>query len=72
MNFDGYISKEDLNKSLIQLIQIPSDEIIGTKLDRLFNLMDFFKQKKIQLSDFQRLVGGVNPYNAAKVPEIQK
>lgn len=43
MNFDGYISKEDLNKSLIQLIQIPSDEIIGTKLDRLFNLMDFFK-----------------------------
>jgi hypothetical protein len=29
--------------------------------------MDFFKTKKIQLSDFQRLVGGVNPYSAAMV-----
>ena len=43
MNFDGYISKDDLNKSLQQLLEIPKDEILATKLDRLFNLMDFFK-----------------------------
>ena len=43
MNFDGYISKDDLNKSLQQLLEIPKDEILSTKLDRLFNLMDFFK-----------------------------
>jgi Ca2+-binding EF-hand superfamily protein len=43
-DFDGYISKTDLKQSLITLIEVPAAEIHATKVDRLYRLMDFFKQ----------------------------
>jgi Ca2+-binding EF-hand superfamily protein len=43
-DFDGFVSKVDLKHALVSLLEIDEEEIIGTKLDRLYRLMDFFKQ----------------------------
>jgi Ca2+-binding EF-hand superfamily protein len=66
-DFDGYISKVDLKQSLTTLIEVPAAEIHATKLDRLYRLMDFFKQGQIQLSDFTRLLTPANPYATTAV-----
>ena len=49
VDFDGIISKEDLKKSLIDILKIKPDKIVPTKLDRLFRLMDFYKVGGIQV-----------------------
>lgn len=61
-DFDGIISKDDLKKSLIEILKIKSEAIVATKLDRLFRLMDFYKVGGIQVQDIQRLVSDENPY----------
>lgn len=71
-DFDGYVSKIDLKKSIETLLGIPSEEIVVTKVDRLFRLMDFFKQGSIQLSDFQRLLGGGNPYSSTQINGVSQ
>jgi len=55
-DFDGVVNKDDLRQSLVSILEIKEDQILPTKLDRLFRLMDFYKTNQIQLSDFQRLV----------------
>lgn len=41
-------------------------EVLDTKVDRLFRLLDFFKSGAIQVSDFQRIMneGTTNPYSS--------
>ena len=51
-DFDGFVSKDDLKSSLVDVLEINPAMIQPTKLDRLFRLMDFFKTCKIQTSDF--------------------
>jgi Ca2+-binding EF-hand superfamily protein len=64
-DFNGLISKEDMTISLIQHLQVPADELVDTRLDRLFRLLSFFKTDQIQESDFERLLNDVNPYLTA-------
>ena len=65
-DFDGSINKEDLRWSLQNILSIKSENILPTKLDRLFKLMDFYKTNSIQVSDFQRLLNNENPYSASQ------
>lgn len=46
-DFDGFISKDDLKYSLVNILKINEEEIYPTKLDRLFRLLDFYKTGKI-------------------------
>ena len=55
-DFDGFIMKDDLRWALINLLKVKEEEILPTKLDRLFRLLDFYKTGKIQTSDFQRIL----------------
>ena len=63
-DFDGVINKEDLKWALIHLLQLKPESIFPTKLDRLFNLLDFYKTGSIQPSDINRLVENENPYTS--------
>jgi len=71
-DFDGFISKQDLKESLIEILEIPAKTIQATKLDRLFRLMDFFKTGLVQVSDFQRLMSDSNPYAETFVPGVRQ
>jgi Ca2+-binding EF-hand superfamily protein len=51
-DFDGVVNKIDLRASLLTLLRLKDEDILPTKLDRLFRLMDFYKTGAIQLSDF--------------------
>ncbi len=42
-DFDGFIKKDDLKWGIINILKFKDDEILPTKLDRLFRLMDFYK-----------------------------
>lgn len=42
-DFDGIVNKEDLKWVLINLLKIKPEQVFPTKLDRLFNLLDFYK-----------------------------
>ena len=64
-DFNGLITKEDMRLSLVQYLNVPSEEIIETRLDRLFRLLSFYKTETIQQSDFERLLNDVNPYLTA-------
>lgn len=61
-DFDGLISKEDMKQSLIEYLRVPAEEIIHTRLDRLFRILSYYKTDKIQLTDFDRLLNDVSPY----------
>lgn len=41
------VSKLDLKRSLAVLLNVPSDELVDIKIDRLFRLLDFFKSGSI-------------------------
>ena len=64
-DFDGYIKKDDLKWGIINILKVKEEEIMPTRLDRLFRLLDFYKTGSIQLSDFQRLMNNENPYSAS-------
>lgn len=61
-DFDGLISKEDMKQSLVEYLRVPVEEIISTRLDRLFRILSYYKTDKIQLTDFERLLNDVSPY----------
>ena len=42
-DFDGFVKKDDLKWGIINILKIKQEEILTTKLDRLFRLMDFYK-----------------------------
>ncbi len=46
-DFDGFVSKTDLRWALINIIKIKDEDILPTKLDRLFRLIDFYKTGNI-------------------------
>ena len=64
-DFDGLVSKSDMQKALIELLNVRPENINDTRLNRLFRLLSFFKTEHIQPSDFERLLNDVNPYSAA-------
>lgn len=53
-DFDGFISIEDLKIFLSRVLEIR--EILDTKLERLFKLIDHSKSGKIQIEDIRRLI----------------
>jgi len=55
-DFDGAVSKKDLNHFVREALKIPVEEITPTRIDRLFKLIDVFKRNSLQLSDFKRLI----------------
>lgn len=61
-DFDGIISKDDLKRSLLDILKIKPEKIVPTKLDRLFRLMDFYKVGGVQVQDISRLIHDENPY----------
>lgn len=63
-DFDGFVKREDLRWGIINILKVKEEEILPTKLDRLYRLMDFYKTGQMQLSDFQRLLNDQNPYTA--------
>lgn len=46
-DFDGFINKNDLKWALTNILKINEEEILPTKLDRLFRLVDFYKTGSI-------------------------
>ena len=46
-DFDGLISKDDMKKSLIEYLKVPEEDIINTRLDRLFRILSYYKTDKI-------------------------
>ena len=53
-DFDGFMSKEDLNRFLKEVIKLNKEEITTQRVDRLFKLLDVFKRGNIQFSDIKR------------------
>ena len=51
--------------ALQKYLLIRPEEIVDTRLDRLFRLMSFYKCENVQPSDFERLLNDVNPYITA-------
>lgn len=42
-DFDGFISLDDLKKGLINNLNVPVQQIIASKMERLYRLLDTFK-----------------------------
>jgi len=65
-DFDGLISKSDMAISIQKYLKVRPEEILNSRMDRLFRILSFYKTEQIQPSDFERLVNDVSPYvNAA-------
>ena len=54
-DFDGFMSKEDLNRFLKEVIKLNREGITSQRVDRLFKLLDVFKRGTIQFNDIKRL-----------------
>lgn len=61
-----------MKKSLITLLKRRPEEIIDSRMDRLFRVLSFYKCDQIQPSDFQRLLDDVNPYVNAATGDTSK
>lgn len=55
-DFDGSVSRKDLNHFVREALRVPSEEVNATRIERLFKLIDVFKRNSLQLSDFKRLI----------------
>jgi len=52
--------------SIQKYLKVRPEEILNSRMDRLFRILSFYKTEQIQPSDFERLVNDVSPYvNAA-------
>ena len=51
-DFDGFVKKEDLQSAIVNILKVKEEEILPTRIDRLFRLLDFYKTGSIQPSDF--------------------
>ena len=58
VDFDGFIGKDDLRNSLLELIKIPAEQLQKSRLDRLFRLLDQYKTNTIQQGDLRRMLEG--------------
>ena len=50
-DFDGVLSKNDLRESLESILKL--ENILPSKIDRLYKLLDAFKRDSVQLADFK-------------------
>lgn len=55
IDFDGNISKEDLQSFLRDVLRMSTFEVNGPRIDRLFKLLDRFKRGYIQSDDFKAI-----------------
>ena len=51
-DFDGKVTKKDLNNALTGLLKYEAKEVTDLRLDRLFKLLDTYKRNRVQLADF--------------------
>ena len=56
IDFDGNISKKDLESFLKDILKVPVEQITTSRVARLFKLMDVFKRNSLQLNDFKTLI----------------
>jgi len=56
IDFDGNISKKDLESFLRDILKVPVEQITTSRVARLFKLMDVFKRNSLQLNDFKTLI----------------
>jgi len=70
-DFDGIVNKTDLKWALENLLEVKPEQILPTKLDRLFRLLDFYKTGAIQPSDLVRLITNENPYASEAGTRLQ-
>ena len=47
LDFDGLISKQDMKTALQKYLLIRPEEIVDTRLDRLFRLLSFYKCENV-------------------------
>jgi Ca2+-binding EF-hand superfamily protein len=52
-DFDGVLSKKDLRESLESILKL--ENILPSKIDRLYKLLDAFKRDSVQLADFKSI-----------------
>ena len=57
-DFDGFISKSDLKKFLISVLNVRTEEANSSNIDRLFKLLDRFKRGCITKDDFAHFFDG--------------
>jgi hypothetical protein len=55
IDFDGTISKKDLNDFLLNVLKVPAEEVTIPRLERVFKLLDQFKRGYILNEDFKKL-----------------
>lgn len=55
-DFDGLISKRDLEKFVLEVVKVQDKEVTQSRLSRLFKLLDQFKRGQLQLIDVERLL----------------
>lgn len=46
-DFDGLISKEDMAISLQKFLKVRPEEILNSRMDRLFRILSFYKTEQI-------------------------
>ena len=71
-DFDGLISKSDMRQSLTEYLMMKPEDILDTRLDRLFKVLSFYKSEQIQPSDFERLLKDNNPYVTATSGSVEQ
>ena len=55
-DFDGQISKQDLQNFIINVLKEQEKEITESKLNRVHKLLDFFKRGQVQMIDIEQLL----------------
>ena len=55
-DYDRKINKKDLNHFLKVVLQIPVEEQSSSRIDRLFNLIDLYRNGQIGYEDFKRIL----------------
>lgn len=69
-DFDGQVSKPDLRKALVKLVQINPRDLTKQRIDKLFEILCHSRMPNLQPSDFERLLYGQNECNIDRVARI--
>ena len=55
-DYDRKINKQDLYSFLKNVLQLPLEELWSSRIDRLFNLIDLYRNGAVQYEDFKRVL----------------
>lgn len=66
-DFDGTISRKDLGEFLHKVLKYQKHELIESRIERTFKLLDHYKRGYVQLEDFKRLFAGEPSYSPEKI-----